>query len=47
MRKTGLFIPYWLADLFSDGLKQAGPKTCFEKMREAGVEPANPYGNGS
>jgi hypothetical protein len=22
MRKTGLFIPVWMADLFSDGLKQ-------------------------
>jgi hypothetical protein len=29
-RKTGLFIPYWMADHFSDGLKQGKQgKACF------------------
>jgi len=29
-RKTGLFIPYWMADLFSNGLKQGKQgKACF------------------
>ncbi len=33
-RKTCLNIPYWVADLFSNGLKYEYPKTCMGRCEK-------------